>query len=517
MYRKFLFLLFLEFFSNQLFSQKDESLFKLTQGLEHSTKTLAIQQLIGSIDDDFILVQSYESKLYLERWNGKGEILKSTSLNGLKHKEIKKLFLTGFIFSNKLYLRFTALDNNSKMSYGMIDEYDINTLEFVRNVSSDFRTIADLREINWFGTWSQQALAANVGSGNISRSKKFMVDCLSRFDSMDSLQEKIILRVYDSNMALAWEKQFDIPYKSELFKIDRIIIDEEGNVHLMGINCQDDKRTVNNGKPNFKYHVLSFIHNGSDVIDNIVDINGLAIQDATIVIGNDGHLMLCGFYCYNSLSSIDGSFFAVIDFYSQKIVSINENKFSQDFIKEGMKDVESIDPKPKEMKGKESSMENYFLDRCVAFPDGSFLMMAEQYYQIEVLTSDPEIPGLIKRTNYYSFDDVILIKINPVGETEWTKRVRKSQISKEGPSNLSYSWFYCNGKICLIYNTMPYIGINHIKVEVIDDNGELTSENIMGGARLDFHPRYSMRLSECNMLLYSTTGKKCRFGKLEFK
>jgi hypothetical protein len=237
MCRKFLFLLFLESFSNLLFSQKDKSLFNLAQGLEHSTKTSEIQQLIGSIDEDFVLVQSQESKLYLQRWNGKGEILKSTSLNGLKHKEIKKLFLSGYIFSNKLYLRFTALDNNSKMSYGMIDEYDINTLEFVRNVSSDSRTTVDLREINWFGTWSQQALAANVGSGNISRSKKFMVDCLTQFDSKDSLHERIMLRVYDSNMILAWEKQFDIPYKSELFKIDRIIVDDEGNVHLMGINC----------------------------------------------------------------------------------------------------------------------------------------------------------------------------------------------------------------------------------------------------------------------------------------
>ncbi len=524
MTRKILFLICSITLSLQAFSQSDIKLFNLDlkQGPEYEGKASFVEDVVGVMDDRVIIVRTQKKKLYLEALDQNGTVLKSVLLEGLKYKEIKKKFVGAFILKDKLFLRFGAFDKKNKTAYGLIDEYDSASLQFSRNVSTESNNVEGVKGVYWYGIGASRAFSELSEAGFfVSADKNYVVDYSSRFDKDKSAKENITMRVYDANMDLAWEKEFEIPYNSDLFRIDRVIVDENGNTHLLGKEFFEKVKSFKKGKSNFKYHVLSFLNKGTEIKDNSLEIDNFVITDAAIGITSDGFLVASGFYGTKSMNSIDGSFSIKMDIKSHKVLFSNRKEFGKEFIQMGMSDREIKRSNKKEDKGEDLELPNFDLDRFVLMPDGGWLLMAEQFYITTqtITTSGPNGSMSTRTITYYHYDDIILVKMNANGEIEWNTKIPKNQSSSGAISPLSYSWFYCKGKIYILYNSAPFRKENEVMAAMVDSKGEVVKEKLINSEKdeLTFHPAYSARITDCSMLMYSSKRKTYQFGLLDVK
>jgi hypothetical protein len=518
-----LFFLILAFtWSLPSFSQSDSKLFDLKQGPEYEGKASFVEDVVGVIDDRVIIVRTQKKKLYIEALDQKGAVVMSVLLEGQKYKEVKKKFVSAFILKDKLYLRFGAYDKKHKTAYGLIDEYDSASLQFSKNVSTESNSVEGAKGVYWYGIGASRAFTELSEAGFfVSGEKNYVVDYASRFDKDKSANENITMRVYDANMDLAWEKEFEIPYNNELFRIDRVIVDENGNTHLLGKEYFEKVKSFKKGKSNFKYHVLSFMNKGVEIKDNSLEMDNFAITDAAIGITSEGFLVASGFYGTKSMNSIDGSFSIKMDIKTHKVLFSNRKEFGKEFIQMGMTDREIKKSNKKEDKGEDLEMPNFDLDRFVLMPDGGWLLMAEQFYVTTqtITTSGPNGSTSTRTITYFHYDDIILVKMNASGDIEWNAKIAKTQYSAGVTSHLSYSWFYCEGKVYIVYNTSPDRKEVQVKVAIVDSKGEVSTEKLMGSERdeLLFHPAYSAKISDCKMLIYSSKRKTYQFGLLDVK
>jgi hypothetical protein len=519
-----LFFLILAFtWSLPSFSQSDSKLFDLKQGPEYEGKASFVNQVVGVLDDRVIIVRTQKKKLYIESLDQKGAVVMSVLLEGQKYKEVKKKFVSAFILKDKLYLRFGAYDKKHKMAYGLIDEYDSASLQFSKNVSTESNSVEGAKGVYWYGIGASRAFSELSESGFfVSAEKNYVVDYTSRFDKDKSANENITMRVYDANMDLAWEKEFEIPYGNELFHINHVIVDENGNTHLLGAEYPGKvKSSKKDAKFNVKYHVLSFMNKGMEIKDNSLDMEGFVITDVAIGITSDGYLVASGFYGNKNMFSIDGSFSIKMDIKTHKVLFSNRKEFGKEFIQMGMTDRELKKSNKKEEKGQDLELPEFDLDRFVLMPDGGWLLMAEQFYitTSTYTTSGPNGSVQTRTVTVYHYDDIILVKMNASGEIEWNTKITKTQYSSGMTSHLSYSWFYCEGKVYIIYNTAPERKEIQVTATIVDAKGETSTEKLMSGERdeLLFHPLYSAKISDCKMFIYSSKRKTYQFGLLDVK
>jgi hypothetical protein len=502
MTQKILFLLVSIILSLQALAQSDSKLFDLKQGPEYEGKASFVEDVVGVIDDRVIIVRTQKKKLYLEALDQKGAVVKSVLLEGQKYKEIKKKFVSAFILKDKLYLRFGAYDKKHKTAYGLIDEYDSASLQFSKNVSTESNSVEGAKGVYWYGIGASRAFTELSEAGFfVSGEKNYVVDYASRFDKDKSANENITMRVYDANMDLSWEKEFEIP--------------------LLGKEYFEKVKSFKKGKSNFKYHVLSFMNKGMEIKDNSLEIDNFVITDAAIGITSDGYLVASGFYGTKSMNSIDGSFSIKMDIKTHKVLFSNRKEFGKDFIQMGMTDREIKKSNKKEEKGQDLEMPDFDLDRFVLMPDGGWLLMAEQFYITTqtITTSGPNGSMSTRTITYFHYDDIILVRMSASGEIEWNAKIPKNQSSTGSTSPLSYSWFYCNGKIYIIYNSSPMYKQNEVIAAIVDSKGEIVKEKLISSEKdeLTFHPAYSARISDCKMLMYSSKRKTYQFGLLDVK
>jgi hypothetical protein len=494
--------------------------FKLTQGPEYEGKRSFISSVIGRIGDGVVICRYEKSHPNLELLNDKAVVLKSVPLVDLKHLKFDKDYVGAFVLGGKLYVRFGAMDRKGKKGYGIIDEYDATTLAFKSNVVTESFEMESAKRVYWYGIGLNRAISEMSENGfYISNEAKYVVDYSSAYDKDKSKAENINMRVYDENMKMKWEREFEIPYTNDLFKIQKVIVDENGNTHLLGKEYFEKVRTERKGKPNYKYHVISFLNDGKTVKDNALVVDANFITDAAIGITSDGFLVASGFYGSSSNFSIDGSYSVKINIQEQKIISTNKKPFDKDFIQNGMTEREKKRSDKKEEKGEDLEMPEFDLDRMVLLPDGGWMLMAEQFYiTTRTYTSVGSNGSTSTRTvTVYNYDDVIVVRMNPNGEIVWNAKVNKRQATSGATSLLSYAWTYCNGTTYLVYNSYPGTSDNVVYASVIAPDGTITKETVMSGGKheLNIHPEYSYRTKECQLLLYGAKKKSYQFSIMD--
>jgi len=507
-------ILFFVLISNSVFSQKTN--YQVVKGPEYEGKGSLVQSLIGNVEEGLLICRQQKRDLFLELVNFKGAVSNSVPLAEMKHKTLDKSFVEGFVLEGKLYLRFSAYDKKNKILHAIIDKYNPSTLKFESNVSSEEVDAKGTRFVYWYGIGASRAAREIAENGfYISNDGKYVVEYSSTFDKSKSANENVDIRVYDSNMEIFWQREFEIPYSNDKFDVRRVIIDDFGNAHLLGREYMEVKGPGSKRLPNSKYHVISFMKSGSSVKDNVLELGNNFITDAAIAITSEGNLISTGFYGGSSSTSIVGAFVMKVDVETKKILSTNLREFDKEFIQEGMSEKEKEKSDKKEKKGKELNLPDYDLDHLVLLPDGGWVLFAEQYYIVfHTTTSTSNGVTSTNTTTTYHYNDIIAVKMNSAGEIEWNSKVVKNQQSSGGTSALSYTLGYCEGKFTLVYNSLPNRKENVVKVSEINPSGEVNTFTLFSSSEdeLNLHPAYSKRAKECKVLLYSSKKKTYQFS-----
>ena len=367
------------------------------------------------------LVESYDKKMHLKR----SEEL-SPEIEGYDTKISNVVFIGG-----QLYVFF--IDDNkkagtSKLYYQQIDKKTVT-------LTGSPKLVVTIP----YGTFFNRGSFAY----DLSRGKGMLsVTAITRDEK--NVPQKFKIVVMNDQIAKQWEKEITLPYASNLFEEERTVVDDNGNVYMLGRLYKDKVVEKRKGEPNYAYKILSYRDQGNTTKEYNIALKDNFITDLGFNITDDGHIVCGGFYSEKGTFSIKGTYFMLVDANTEEIVNQGTKAFEPGFLELFMSD-------EKAKKGKE--LYNYDLNNLIVRSDGGVLMLAEQYY----VTSYTYYSGTTSRTTYYyHYNDVIAVNVNPDMTIEWATKIPKKQVTADdGGYFSSFEYAVAHDKIYLIFNDNP--------------------------------------------------------------
>lgn len=495
-------------------------------GPEVKAKKTFITDVLGSVGDNTYTLRSeikglFSSTTYVDKVNSKMASTKSTMVNDKKDWKAGKRLLGTIIANEHIYMVYNSNKGGKKGSSKiLIQELNPESMQ----LSSKPKLTLNLQNnnpkaiVSFYGIGLSKRIDELLENGfDVSQNGSKILIYQSEYSVKNKEKEEVTFYVYDEGLNTLWEKKIVFPYKSELFSIEEVIVDNEGNVHLLAREYNEVRKTRKKGKANYKYHVLSYFDQGANAIDNIISLNKDFITDITVSVSN-GNMVAAGFYSEdNKLSSIKGVFYLNMDLKSQQVVSHSKKEFSIDFMVENMKDSKAEKIKKKAEKGKEFELYEFDLDELIQREDGGTVLLAEKYYITVHTTTDSR--GNMRTYYVYHYDDIIAVSISPQGQIEWANMVPKRQASRSPGGPLSYASAVCDDKVYLVFNdnlkniTEPKKGKTYgwggknsvVSMVTLSGDGKMEREVLYKPGKYDIilHPGVSMNTKNCELFLYN--------------
>ncbi|MGB0868673.1 MAG: hypothetical protein ACPGSD_03665 [Flavobacteriales bacterium] len=349
-------------------------------------------------------------------------------------------------------------------------------------------------------------------------------------------KEKFSFSVFDKELNLIWNKTVTFPYSDKLFSLQDFEIDNDGNLYILGKLYNDKVVEKRNGKPNYKYIILSYKNNGNVTKEYKVELENKFIRDLTFGINNQQDFVCAGFYSEKGTTSIKGSYYFEIDHESGKFLKENTKEFSPSFISKYKSERTKKKVKRKSKKGKAPELYEYDFDYLFMKDEGGALLIGEQYYSYTYSTTTTDANG--NTTTHwhtrYVYGDIIVINIDKSGKTIWQEKIPKKQVvaSYKATNYCSYYPIYRNNALYIVYNdnkknlefsegqklSNVTFGKNGIAaIAKLDEQGSMTKDFLFSQKETEFfvQPIMSEQISQNDLILYGRKRKKQKFSYLK--
>jgi len=342
-----------------------------------------------------------------------------------------------------------------------------------------------------------------------------------------SSNEKFTYTVIDEKLQVLWSKKMELPYSGKQFHISKYRVDNQGNVFMLA-NIDKNKENVERRKPAYSYSILAYFHETDQLKEYVVDLGDKFISDITFNINPAGDIICAGFYSKNSETSQAGTFFLKIDKNTKEVSERNLKEFEKDFLLEFMSE-------RKIEKGKE--LYNFDIGHFLLRPDGSALLVAEQYYMDVVSYYNPATHSYNYTYNYY-YNDILVVGFDPRGQTTLLKKIGKYQHSvNDGGPYASFVLVDGGSMLHFLFNDSPdnvhrsESELAHGHISNMNNPGRsvvvMVSMDMQGNTQrqqlLDNHgkkneswfmPKMNKKITDKDMVLFSRRGKYYRFGRV---
>jgi len=501
------------------FSQSKSENVSISWGneLKAAHKT-TLSKLIGTDGEDLYVLftatgAGYRGNIYIAKYDG--------SLNQVLYQELEVRksvkgaeFEDIIMFNKNLYVFYSLDGKKTKINNLSFQSVDKSTLI----LNNDAKQVCSIK----------YEKKKNDGSFSFKYSEDFTKLMLYyNLPYQKGEPEQFGYQVYKDNMELLWEKEITLPYKDELFSIENNIVDNNGNVYLVGVLFKEKAVKKRYGLPNYEYKIISFTDKGENKNEVTAALKNKFITDLQINITSKGDIVCGGFYSEKNTSSIKGTFYMNINGKTGEVKTENFKEFETNFLAEFMSE-------KKASKGKE--LYEYSLDKIVIREDGGAVLVAEQFF-VRVVTTTTYANGVTTyhTTYYYYYNDIIVVNVNPDGTIEWAKKIPKTQVStNDGGFYSSYAVNISHGKLYFIFNDNPKnITIKSDKVYpynrgskgsvvtlvIIDADGGMTREALFSVADAEtiIRPKMCKQSAPDEMIIYGQKRKIQRFARLTFK
>ncbi|MBI9053411.1 MAG: hypothetical protein JEY96_06305 [Bacteroidales bacterium] len=532
-------------FIQNSFSQEISNKVDINLGAEQKeSKKITLSDIAGYDETGFYAVKrkrnafGFVSSITLEHFDNKQNFTKSVELD-LKYQK-KDMYYRFIIHINDELFLFSSFKNQKlKQNFLFIQSIDKNTLELKQGLKK-------IAQIDYSGKGRR-----NAGNFNyrLSRdSSKVLIYYDLPYDK--GSKEKFGFHVFDKNLNQLWEKKVTLPYNDELFDIKNYKVDNLGNVHLLGRIIPERVKGDLYGKLKYKHQILSYLNNGNDLKEYLVEIEGKFLSEMQIELNDDQDIMCGGFYSdtYTKVHSdvgykigsdaATGTYFIKIDGNSKEIINKNFKEFGVDFITQNMSEKQKKKTEKKIEKGKKNAdIRRYDLKDFIIREDGRAFLIGEQYYVniSEQYYTDSKGDRKSKKVYTYYYNDIIVINISPEGKIEWATKIPKRQRTvDDGGFYSSYAHSVVNDKLYFVFNDNPenlsYDGVgtpaiftkgrNSIVVLVeLNSKGDYTRETLFStkDEEIFTRPKVCEQISEKEMILYGQKKRTHRFAKITFK
>ncbi len=398
---------------------------------------------VVSFDESgYYMLKSAKKGLHIDKYNN--DLSLSNSLLLDMEKDGKDMRYEGLAYFNESLVLFTSYsDSKVKTNYLYYQQIDRKNLQ-------QNGTVHEVAQI----PFEKRRRDGSFGYDISPDSSKLLIYAGMPYEKDGP--EKFGFSVHNEKMEKIWQKDIELPYMEQLFRIEEYDISNKGNVFITGVEFREKQEAKKRkGEPNHRYHILGYFDKGAKVKDYVIDLGDKFITDLTATVRENDDIICTGFYSENGTWSIAGTFFLTIDGESKEIKTKSFKKFDEDFIVEGMTEREEEKAKKKAAKkDRNLEMYNYEFRELIQREDGGAILIAEQYrfYQTCHTTTDANGNTTTRCTNHYVYGDIILININPSGQIVWASKVDKYQHStNDGGYFSSFFSHVVDDKIYLIY------------------------------------------------------------------
>ncbi|OFX24405.1 MAG: hypothetical protein A2033_03740 [Bacteroidetes bacterium GWA2_31_9] len=260
--------------------------------------------------------------------------------------------------------------------------------------------------------------------------------------------------VFDKNFNVVWNNEFKMPYTETMMDNSDFCVDTKGNAYMLCKVYEGEKRESKNDAPNYHYEVFKIEKGITDIKQIQIKLDNKFVNDVSITENLQGQMICAGYYRSDKKSnSTDGAFMV-------KIGDTNElsvmNKGFYEFPAETLKEFEKSRTQnkiEKEDKNAEAEVSNLELRKIVLNKDGSTMFIGEQYLLKVITRTYSSGNGQTSSTTTYKhyYGDVYIMKIDPLGDIEWVKKIPKNQVGVNGRGGMSFLNFNYEGDNYFLY------------------------------------------------------------------
>ena len=463
-----------------------------------------ISDYLGGDDEGYYLLRSIDTwnpTFILEAYDKKMQLRKSQELNPEIERnktEISKVVFLG----NQLYVFFIIKDKKAHNSILYFQQIDKKTLELTGNPNL---VVSIPNKTFYTGSFAY----------DISRGKG-MLSVMAITRNEKNVPQKFNLVVMNDQMTKQWEKEITLPYASDLFEEERTMVDNSGNVYILGRLYKDFVLDDRRGEPNYVYKILSYRDQGATQKEYDITLKDNFITGLGFNITDDGHMVCGGFYSEKGIFSIKGTYFILLDANTQEVINEEKKAFEAGFL-------EMFRSFEKTHKGAE--LYNYDYSNLIVRSDGGALLLAEQY---EVKTST----GKSASNTYYIYNDMIAINVNPDMSIKWATKIPKKQITvNDWGIFSSYEYAIVHDKIYLIFNDNPdnlqeadpqriknFNGKSSVATLITINADGKWNKSLLFSNRDEgviLRPKICEQISDNEFFLYAERGKDYVIGKID--
>lgn len=271
------------------------------------------------------------------------------------------------------------------------------------------------------------------------------------YNSIDKKREndQFSFFILDENFELLWKKDVVMPYEQRLFDVEDFVVDNFGEVHIIGKVFDKIPRERRKGKPNFKYEILSYKDGVQDAKKANVQLDDYYLDNMSILVTEAQDIICMGFYSEYGSAGIKGAYYFSIDGDTRKVKEQKRSPFSLDLLTQNLKERQVERVKRKKEKGKDPELYHYTIDHIIVHAEGGITAIAEQNYVNTYTYTNAN--GTTVTTHTYYNNDILIMRLEEDGELRWAERIGKLQVASRSTFS-SYTMGLVNGNIYLIFN-----------------------------------------------------------------
>ncbi|EMR04744.1 hypothetical protein [Cesiribacter andamanensis] len=438
----------------------------------------------------------------------------------LEHNNAKRSLERIVHYNNRLFMFTSQADQKSKVNSLYIQPINKTSLL----PEGEPRQVA---RIDYSGHSKN-----NSGSFGFEASRdstKFLIFYNLPHDSRE--QERFGFHVLDWEMNPLWEQQIELPYKEDLFEVERYKVDDQGNIYLLGRIFNQKRKLRRRGEPNYKYQILAYRNEGTLLTEYPVEMPGRFLTDMQLAILPNQNLVCAGFYSNEGTTSIKGSYYLTLDSKSKQVTRQSVKEFGADFLTETLSDSKARKTKSRIEKGKNIELYQFDLDNLILREDGGAILVGEQYFVRRVTYTNGRTTTT--RTLYY-YNNIIVVNIDPRGDIAWAHQIRKSQRTvDDGGFYSSYTMAVVADKLYFIFNDHPrnlapkknkFYSMNTASKEAlvvlveVDSQGQQTKTPLFmsADAEVIIRPKVCEQIAHNQLVVFGQRKRNHRFAKITF-
>lgn len=470
------------------------------------------------------------------RYNGKPRLLKDVvAMDG------GKLYLLTYFYNKKLEKTFLFAQR-------------INTSSFT--LAAEITKVAE-----WEG---DNTAKEDVFSYQISRDSTKLI-IYSRATKQSKDRDELGFDIFDQNMKNIWGRFVVLPYPRGKYEVSEVQVDNAGNAYLLGIVQEENPNSnkfFGNNMSYSQYHLLMVSQDEEKPKEHQIRLQDKYITNLAFRIADNQDIIMAGFYSEKNAFSAKGSCYFRINPNTQKIEQQSIKDFNLDLVTANLSQRNRERAKAAAEKGdlkNQAELKNYNIEKLILRSDGGALLIAEQYFVEERITSpnyamNPWMMGggmmrmydpwgyrynnMNNRSDYiFHYNDILVINIAPDGTIDWAARVPKHQMTTNDHGRYSsFTSAHIEDKLYFIYNDNPRnfkqkgiipTGTNRevftnrgdvvVVLSEVNQNGEVRSVPLFtdNDADVSTIPKISRQVTRNNIVIYGERGSHYRFAGLQ--